>query len=92
MAGPPLKQQRRLVASSLAVPMQMGASARPRVSCASGDEEGCAFWFRAASFFARLTGARAKSLAAILFGCKHEAESVVSARSGRSLITATPLN
>jgi hypothetical protein len=39
------------------------------------DEEGRAARLRAAPFFARAVCARAKSLAAMPFGCKHEAES-----------------
>jgi hypothetical protein len=42
---------------------------------ASDDEEGCAARLRAAPFVGRAVCARAKSLAAIPFGCKHEAES-----------------
>ncbi len=44
-------------------------------SLAFGEEEGCAARLRAAQFFGRARRPRAKSLAAMPFGCKHEAES-----------------
>jgi hypothetical protein len=66
--------------------MQMGVSARSRVSCAFGDEEGCPARRRAAPFCARSACTRPRSLAADPFRCKHEAESGVSAQSARPLI------
>ena len=45
MAAKPLKEARRISAPSVAVLMQMGASARPRVSCAVGYQEDCPSWF-----------------------------------------------
>jgi hypothetical protein len=39
VAALPLKEARRISAPSVAMPMQMGVSARPRVSCAFGDRE-----------------------------------------------------
>jgi hypothetical protein len=40
VAALPLKEARRISPPSVAMPMQMGVSARPRVSCAFGDERG----------------------------------------------------
>ncbi len=39
-----------------------------------GEEEGCAARLRGVQFFDRARRPRAKSLAAMPFGCKHEAE------------------
>jgi hypothetical protein len=52
-----------------------GNSARPIARPAFGEEKGCAARLRAAQFFGRARRPRAKSLAAMPFGCKHEAES-----------------
>src|ERR1035441_2643049 len=57
------------------VPTQVHSSRRRRAGPAVGDEEGCAARLRATPFFARAACTRAKSLAAIPFGCKHDAES-----------------
>ena len=54
---------------------QPGDAARLGSSPGFGDEEGCAARLRATRVFARAACTRAKSLAAIPFGRKHDAES-----------------
>jgi hypothetical protein len=74
-AASPLEGKRLAIGQPYASHRQTRVQCTPRVSPTYGDQEGCAAPVRAAPLFAPAVCTRAKSLAAMPFSCKREAES-----------------